>query len=50
VVPHKSQASEPITERGCRLLALFGTFWPFLAPFGTLFRGGARKTEKNAER
>jgi hypothetical protein len=30
-------------------MALFGTFWHFLAPFGTLFRGGARKTEGWAE-
>jgi hypothetical protein len=34
-----SRASAPITERGCRLLALFGT----------LFCGGAWKTEENAE-
>jgi hypothetical protein len=27
-----------------------GTFWHLLAPFGTMFRGGAGKTEKNAER
>jgi hypothetical protein len=30
-------------------MALLGTFWPFLAPFGTLFRGGAWKTEEKAE-
>jgi hypothetical protein len=31
-------------------MALSGTFWPILAPFGTLFCGGAGKMEENAER
>jgi hypothetical protein len=27
-------------------VALFGPFWHFFAPFGTLFCGGAWKTEE----
>jgi hypothetical protein len=30
-------------------MALSGTFWHYLAPFGTLFRGGAWKRLRNAE-
>jgi hypothetical protein len=43
--PARSQTLSPKLHKRAQL----GTFWHFLAPFGTLFRGGAWKTWGKAE-